>query len=1123
MINIICNKRDNILGEKMSVKRDLKQTRLPFQILTSPKASTDLLSSSSTTSITTPVASRKRRPSSDGENLRSTKIVRTKSKENIIAEQDPVVIDLDNVEQSKAVSKEDTSDKKKIVNKVETTPTASSSTNNTDSSVRIKLPSRRKQNFDSKINKSHEEIFIENDDSVVYLDEEELPKKVKKSAKKSDKKKQSQNQLQKKATILIKKLDDAKKSLNLNDSMEDEEDKPKVATLEPQEPIAIMEIDDSDYEGEKEEPKVEEKKEFKVEEKKEPKVEEKKEPKLEEKEEEDEEEVSNHVEKSYTDTHADDVSEEISKLVEKSPSTQEDLHEELIDLLSDDGKSPQRSEKKSPSNDMNESIERTTPKLTPKALARRKELEAKRIEKEHQKLKEREEKDKQRLLEKQMREDAKRKEREEKEELRKREKEEREKKKQAELEKKEEEKRAKEEERLKREEEKKRLAEQKEEERRQKEEEKKRQNEARDEEKKKRDIERAKEEERKKKAAEAFTKFFVPKKKSEIPAVDEDISRDSAESVESSGKFMPFQIRGKMRLAPCVRLQIDKTKLDQLDEYLKNNNENVSYLKDLKNGMIPKKTGKTWPEEDKDEDVVAVDELEGVGEDIITSSEEKLKLKHRAKLLLFNENRRPAFYGTWRKNSKSITGRRPFAFDKKFFDYEVDSDEEWEEEDPGESLHGSDSEKEKETYDDDYELDNDFFVPHGHLSEEELQEMDDEIDENNTPEMQKAKLKIMHQEFAAEMKKKTEKIKPRLIGCIWMNGDEDEDGCSKNTGDHDKKYHCSDIIWRILKAREMMTSGEEIKLEDLEPEIVDPEEESDDKNVCKTPVVKKMPPKIDNESIKELTRLVHGNINSRKFIIREFQAYRLKTYHNQSDFQEFSVKSVDEKMSEISEYKTCPEEGPLFGKKCWFVKSDIMKEFFGDEKLALPNRWTYILEKKSKTNNNGGNNGEGLKKSSREVSPEENSEAAKVNETCFEVCESPNSSVKRMAPKSSPATTPTSAKFSKTIAQSSSSGFFKVKSASISVADPSIKPKESPTINHPAQSNAKTTPQSNGGKKRVALLMSVKPGQNIDEEKKKSLISQFLKSNQTQNNKNQREEEKVQVRVDGNDVIEIIE
>lgn len=57
-----------------------------------------------------------------------------------------------------------------------------------------------------------------------------------------------------------------------------------------------------------------------------------------------------------------------------------------------------------------------------------------------------------------------------------------------------------------------------------------------------------------------------------------------------------------------------------------------------------------------------------------------------------------------------------FSYLQTFFDYEVDSDDEWEEEEPGESLHGSDDEKESE---DEYEVDNEFFVPHGYLSDEE--------------------------------------------------------------------------------------------------------------------------------------------------------------------------------------------------------------------------------------------------------------------------------------------------------------------------------------------------------------------------------------------------------------------
>ena len=63
-----------------------------------------------------------------------------------------------------------------------------------------------------------------------------------------------------------------------------------------------------------------------------------------------------------------------------------------------------------------------------------------------------------------------------------------------------------------------------------------------------------------------------------------------------------------------------------------------------------------------------------------------------------------------------------YFINKKSIDYEVDSDDEWEDEPDGESI--CDSEKgdlEEETVNDDNE-DDGFFVPHGHLSDDELDE-----------------------------------------------------------------------------------------------------------------------------------------------------------------------------------------------------------------------------------------------------------------------------------------------------------------------------------------------------------------------------------------------------------------
>lgn len=51
-----------------------------------------------------------------------------------------------------------------------------------------------------------------------------------------------------------------------------------------------------------------------------------------------------------------------------------------------------------------------------------------------------------------------------------------------------------------------------------------------------------------------------------------------------------------------------------------------------------------------------------------------------AKVLLFREDARPGYFGTWTRSSKFIGPRTPLAKDTLEFDYGYDSGEEWEEE-----------------------------------------------------------------------------------------------------------------------------------------------------------------------------------------------------------------------------------------------------------------------------------------------------------------------------------------------------------------------------------------------------------------------------------------------------------
>ena len=166
-------------------------------------------------------------------------------------------------------------------------------------------------------------------------------------------------------------------------------------------------------------------------------------------------------------------------------------------------------------------------------------------------------------------------------------------------------------------------------------------------------------------------------------------------------------------------------------------------------------------------------------DDIIVEGSQGDKKTYRVKLLQFVENTRPAYFGTWRKKSRSVTGRRPFGKDLIYFDYELDSDDEWEEEDQekGEELKDSDSEErveDEEEDNDDYEID-EFFVPHGHLSDDENQD-EEYFEVEELPDGQRKRKMLTKEKLLIEERtKKLKSLAPKAIGCLFVeNTDEFE-------------------------------------------------------------------------------------------------------------------------------------------------------------------------------------------------------------------------------------------------------------------------------------------------------------------------------------------------------------
>lgn len=545
----------------MSEKKKLKQSRLSFQVISSVAVGGVAAKPIETLSLSPDVTtSRKRRPSVEAENNRSTKIGKVlDSKENISIPEKIVIIEDSNDECNPLENLDEVVDDPpnvSITSKVEAEPATKKKT--TEKSVlQIKLPTKRKNaELVTKSVNSTEEIH--DDDSVVYLDAEDIKKSNKKSKRSSKK-------------VLDKKKD--VKKLKLVEVVEEKDD---------------MVVDDVEEEDDMMIDVVEEKDEV--------------------------EDIPANVTLECTTEKVTPIKSSkkkakspISSKKSKTPSKPEVVEDEEVfekddsedgkDVISLDSDSSGENKTKLSDSILDKSLtsilqstdgDVAKKPLTPKQIKRREFFEEKRLEKERQRQKEREEREEARKKERDVREDAKKQEREEKETQRRVERDEKEKKRLAELDLKNEEKRAKEEERKKRQD-------QIDEERKKK-----------DETQKKKDLEKEEIENRKKRAAQQFTKFFVPKTKPVIAptATEDEMSIDSTEDVEQSltksCKFKPFQLKVAMTLAPHVRIQITKKQLSTLDEALKvSKNRNELYLKKLKsNSYTPFRSEKTDDSDD---------------------------------------------------------------------------------------------------------------------------------------------------------------------------------------------------------------------------------------------------------------------------------------------------------------------------------------------------------------------------------------------------------------------------------------------------------------------------------------------------------------------------------------------
>lgn len=133
-------------------------------------------------------------------------------------------------------------------------------------------------------------------------------------------------------------------------------------------------------------------------------------------------------------------------------------------------------------------------------------------------------------------------------------------------------------------------------------EQKQKEREQKEEEKRKKEEEKLEAERKKQKVSSTFKNFFVPKKHDN--KINEEIK---------TSNFMPFEIKADMKIAPACRRNFnnnDKLNFDNNCLIKKNEYTDQLWLDEIrKNRFKIRKSGKTWPTESTDNDVIALGNL----------------------------------------------------------------------------------------------------------------------------------------------------------------------------------------------------------------------------------------------------------------------------------------------------------------------------------------------------------------------------------------------------------------------------------------------------------------------------------------------------------------------------------
>lgn len=341
-------------------------------------------------------------------------------------------------------------------------------------------------------------------------------------------------------------------------------------------------------------------------------------------------------------------------------------------------------------------------------------------------------------------------------------------------------------------------------------------------------------------------------------------------------------------------------------------------------------------------------------------------------------------------------------------------------------------------------------------------------------------------EFDDERKKKTHKLKPRLIGFIWQNMD------------GTKPDNCSNGVWELWNKSAMLFNGPTVK---IDHPIAQSADNSDDENLGSNKPVRRLP--FNDKDIPDLIRLINGNQKNSKFLVKEFCAYLAK---NNQIKREYSGASIKSKIKELAIWQACPEEGPMYKKMCWYVPIETRKTH-GLNDLSFPNTWSYTTPVLRPTEIVSADN----KEVDKTADPQETIHLSDDSNSCNFASETLTPELIELA--KSKKTNYNIAKFIRTLTDDEKKKQFEP--ITFNGRSSEDQPHDTQSTPQAMESNSKkstkratkrtaaVTPESTVPKKRISLLMSGPVGQDFSPKTKANLLTQYLeKKNRSKSDAN---------------------